>query len=60
MTALRKNTEGAGSMVGYAPPEAFEYQDDVTEAAVRVLQEKADASTDPNDEWVVVEGYGAK
>ena len=61
MTALRKGiTDGAGSLSGYAPSEAFEYQDDVTEEAVRALQEKANALSDPNDEWVVIEGYGAE
>jgi hypothetical protein len=42
---------------GYEPPpEAFGYDDDVTEEAVRYVQAKADKSM-KNGNWKVIEGH---
>lgn len=37
------------------PAEAFEYEDDVTEGAVKTLQEQADKILEQGD-WHVIEG----
>jgi hypothetical protein len=42
------------------PPEAFQYDDDVTPEVVKTIQEKADKIIRKEEEWVVIDGYVGK
>jgi hypothetical protein len=57
MTALRKNRKRATSYS--PPPEAFDYDADVTEEAVRSVEDRARKARG-DEELEVVEGYVRK
>ena len=62
MRALRKQKDrsyGRGGMSPGRPPEAFQYDDDVTPETVKSIQEKADKII-REEEWVVIDGYVGK
>jgi len=58
MSPLRKQKDRPdGNGHGRAfPPEAFQYNDDVTQETVKTIQEKADRII-REEEWVVIDGY---
>jgi hypothetical protein len=54
MTALRKSRANDGSYT--PPPEAFDYDAEVTDQGVRLMQERARRMRD-DEELEVIEGY---
>jgi len=54
MSALRKPRETARS--GSPPPEAFDYDDDVTAEAAQAMSDRAKPVLE-KDEYVVIDGY---
>jgi hypothetical protein len=58
MSALRKHHETAGSG-STPPPEAFDYEDDVTPEAVKAMADEARAAL-KQDDYVVIDGYVGK
>lgn len=58
MTPLRKQKDRPGGGRNL-PPEAFQYDDDVTPETVETIKEKADRII-RKEEWVVIDGYVGK
>lgn len=56
MTALRRAREGAAAGSGSPPPEAFDYEDDVTAEAVATISARAKPILE-KDEYAVIDGY---
>jgi hypothetical protein len=54
MSTLRKSRESAAG--GSPPPEAYNYDDDVTAEAVKVMTDRAKPFLE-KDEYVIIDGY---
>jgi hypothetical protein len=59
MGALRKRKDKPDGGGRKLPPEAFQYDDDVTPEVVKTIQEQADEII-RKEEWVVIDGYVGK
>jgi len=56
MTTLRKSRTGSSAYSPPPPPEAFDYDAEVTKEGVRIVQDRANKARE-DDELEVVEGY---